>query len=51
MEIRNYSTDVAIIGGGGAALRAAIEASEIGQKLLDTGRAELGDPDRSGNER
>ena len=27
MEIRNYATDVAIIGGGGAALRAAIEAS------------------------
>ena len=28
MEIRNFSTDVVIIGGGGAALRAAIEASE-----------------------
>ena len=40
MEIRNYSTDVAIIGGGGAALRAAIEASEKGQNviLVDKGR-------------
>ena len=45
MEIRNYATDVAIIGGGGAALRAAIEASEKGQKviLVDKGR-----PGRSG---
>jgi len=45
MEIRNYTTDVAIIGGGGAALRAAIEASEKGQKviLVDKGR-----PGRSG---
>ena len=34
MEIRNYSTDVAIIGGGGAALRAAIEASVKGQKVI-----------------
>lgn len=45
MEIRNFSTDIAVIGGGGAALRAAIEASEKGQNviLVDKGR-----PGRSG---
>ncbi len=45
MEIQNFSTDIAVIGGGGAALRAAIEASERGQNviLVDKGR-----PGRSG---
>ena len=45
MEIRNYSTDVAIIGGGGAALRAAIEASEKGQSVI---MVDKGRPGRSG---
>ncbi len=45
MEIQNFSTDIAVIGGGGAALRAAIEAAERGQNviLVDKGR-----PGRSG---
>jgi succinate dehydrogenase/fumarate reductase flavoprotein subunit len=45
MEIRNFSTDVAIIGGGGAALRAAIEASVKGRKVI---MVDKGRPGRSG---
>jgi len=45
MEIRNYATDVAVIGGGGAALRAAIEASEKGQNVI---MVDKGRPGRSG---
>ncbi len=45
MDIKKYSTDVVVIGGGGAACRAAIEVSEKGQKciMVDKGR-----PGRSG---
>ena len=45
MEVQRLNTDIAIIGGGGAACRAAIEASENGADciLVDKGR-----PGRSG---
>jgi succinate dehydrogenase/fumarate reductase flavoprotein subunit len=45
MEIRNFSTDVVVIGGGGAACRAAIEVAERGLNciMVDKGR-----PGRSG---
>lgn len=45
MEIRNLSTDIAVIGGGGAALRAAIEAAERGQNVI---MVDKGRPGRSG---
>ena len=45
MDIANLTTDIVVIGGGGAACRAAIEASERGMNvvLVDKGR-----PGRSG---
>ncbi len=45
MDIKNYSTDVAVVGGGGAACRAAIEVAERGRSciMVDKGR-----PGRSG---
>jgi fumarate reductase (CoM/CoB) subunit A len=45
MELRHFTTDVAVIGGGGAACRAAIEAAERGLScvMVDKGR-----PGRSG---
>jgi succinate dehydrogenase/fumarate reductase flavoprotein subunit len=45
MDIQHFSTDVVVIGGGGAACRAAIEAAERGLNciLVDKGR-----PGRSG---
>jgi len=45
MDIKNYATDVVVVGGGGAACRAAIEVAERGQNciMVDKGR-----PGRSG---
>ncbi|HUT64551.1 MAG TPA: FAD-binding protein [Spirochaetota bacterium] len=45
MDIQNFTTDVVVIGGGGAACRAAIEAAERGMNciMVDKGR-----PGRSG---
>ena len=45
METRNYTTDVTVIGGGVAALRAAIEASDKGQNVI---MVDKGRPGRSG---
>ena len=46
MEVQRLSTDVVVIGGGGAACRAAIEVAEKGLNciLVDKGR-----PGRSGS--
>ena len=45
MDIKNFVTDIIVVGGGGAACRAAIEASERGMNciMVDKGR-----PGRSG---
>lgn len=45
MEIQNFSADIAVIGGGGAALRAAIEAAARGQNVI---MVDKGRPGRSG---
>ncbi len=45
MKTHNYSTDIAVIGGGGAACRAAIEAASRG---LDCIMVDKGRPGRSG---
>lgn len=45
MEVQKLTTDVVVIGGGGAACRAAIEVAENG---LDCIMADKGRPGRSG---
>ncbi len=45
MDVKTYTTDVVVIGGGGAACRAAIEVSEKG---LDCIMVDKGRPGRSG---
>lgn len=42
MEVRKISTDVLVIGGGGAALRAALAAQEAGAEVLIATKGEAG---------
>lgn len=47
--IKNISTDVLVIGGGAAALRAAIEAAALGVKVALVDKGEFGDSGTSPN--